>query len=51
MEEYLIQLDKNYLDSGDSTEEMKKYILDLDKIRNTNYPGTFKEWWTILNTK
>ena len=42
---------KLYLDSGDSTEEMKKYILDLDKIRNTNYPGTFKEWWTILNTK
>jgi hypothetical protein len=33
------------------SQELIKYILDLDGIRNTNYPETFKEWWTILNTK
>jgi len=29
--------------------ELIKYILDLDRIRKTNYPVTFKEWYTILN--
>ena len=35
----------------EGSQELIKYILDLDGIRNTNYPETFKEWWTILNTK
>ena len=35
----------------DYSEDLKKYILDLDKIRETNFLKTFKEWWTILNQK
>jgi len=30
---------------------LRKYILDLDSIRKTNFPETFKEWWTVLNDK
>lgn len=33
------------------SKELVKYILDLDRIRKTNYPETFKEWWEILNKK
>ena len=33
----------------DYSKELTKYILDLDNIRKTNFPETFKEWWTILN--
>ena len=35
----------------DRSKELVKYILDLDRIRKTNYPETFKEWYTILNKK
>jgi len=35
----------------DRSKELVKYILDLDRIRKTNYPDTFKEWYTILNKK
>ena len=35
----------------DCSKDLIKYILDLDSIRNTNYPETFKEWWKILNTQ
>ena len=35
----------------DCSKELLKYILDLDGIRKTNYPATFKEWYTILNKK
>ena len=33
----------------DRSKELKKYILDLDGIRNTNYPKVFEEWWKVLN--
>lgn len=33
----------------DQSDKLVKYILDLDKIRNTNYPKVFEEWWKILN--
>jgi organic radical activating enzyme len=35
----------------DRSKDLLKYTADLDKIRNTNYPETFKEWYTILNKK
>ena len=35
----------------DRSKELVKYILDLDRIRKTNYPEAFKEWWEILNKK
>jgi sulfatase maturation enzyme AslB (radical SAM superfamily) len=35
----------------DLVDDLKKYIIDLDGIRNTNYPGTFSEWWDILTEK
>jgi len=35
----------------DRSDGLVKYILDLDRIRNTNYPEIFKEWYTILNKK
>ena len=35
----------------DRKEELLKYIKDLDRIRKTNYPVTFKEWYTILNKR
>ena len=35
----------------DRSKELVKYILELDRIRKTNYPETFKEWYTILNKK
>lgn len=35
----------------DASKDLLKYIQDLDKIRKTNYPETFEEWWKILNTK
>lgn len=37
--------------NDDRSKELVKYILDLDCIRKTNYPETFKEWYTILNQK
>ena len=35
----------------DRSQELVKYIHDLDVIRKTNYPEAFKEWHTILNQK
>jgi len=35
----------------DLSERLLKYIIDLDEIRETNFPETFKEWYTILNQK
>lgn len=39
------------IQKDDRSEGLVKYILDLDRIRNTNYPEIFKEWYTILNKK
>ena len=39
------------IEKDDSSKGLIKYIIDLDDIRKTNYPETFKEWWKILNTK
>ena len=39
------------IQKDDRSKELVKYILDLDNIRKTNYPETFKEWYTILNKK
>lgn len=39
------------IQKDDRSEELVTYIKKLDKLRNTNYPKTFKEWWTILNKK
>ena len=39
------------IQKDDRSKELVKYILDLDDIRKTNYPETFKEWYTILNKK
>jgi sulfatase maturation enzyme AslB (radical SAM superfamily) len=39
------------LQQEDRSKELLKYIADLDEIRKTNYPETFKEWYTILNKK
>ena len=33
---------------NDRSKGLVKYIIDLDNIRKTNYPETFKEWWAIL---
>jgi sulfatase maturation enzyme AslB (radical SAM superfamily) len=33
----------------DHSAALIKYVTDLDKLRNTNYQGVFKEWWEILN--
>ena len=35
----------------DCVDDLKKYILALDNIRDTDYPGTFSEWWDILKEK
>jgi len=35
----------------DRVDALKKYILALDNIRDTDYPGTFSEWWDILIEK
>jgi sulfatase maturation enzyme AslB (radical SAM superfamily) len=43
--------EKLNIQKEDLSKELVKYILDLDGIRKTNYPGTFKEWYTILNKK
>jgi hypothetical protein len=39
------------IQKDDRSEKLVKYILDLDRIRKTNYPDIFKEWYTILNKK
>jgi len=39
------------IQKDDRSDRLVKYILDLDRIRNTNYPEVFKEWYTILNKK
>jgi len=39
------------IQKDDRSDGLVKYILDLDRIRNTNYPEIFKEWYTILNKK
>jgi len=39
------------IQKDDRSQELVKYILDLDEIRKTNYPEVFKEWYTILNKK
>ena len=39
------------IQKDDRSDGLVKYILDLDRIRNTNYPEVFKEWYTILNKK
>jgi len=39
------------IQKDDRSDRLVKYILDLDRIRNTNYPEIFKEWYTILNKK
>ncbi len=36
---------------NDRSKGLVKYIIDLDNIRKTNYPETFKEWYTILNKR
>jgi pyruvate-formate lyase-activating enzyme len=33
----------------DLSTDLKKYVLDLDDIRKTNFPNVFAEWWDILN--
>jgi len=33
----------------DCSQKLLDYILKLDKIRKTNFAGTFVEWWKILN--
>ena len=43
--------EKLNIQEEDRSKELVKYILDLDDIRKTNYPETFKEWYTILNKK
>ena len=43
--------EKLNIQKEDRSKELVKYILDLDRIRKTNYPETFKEWYTILNKK
>lgn len=43
--------EKLNIQNDNRSEELIKYILDLDRIRKTNYPETFKEWYTILNQK
>ena len=43
--------EKLNIQEEDRSKELVKYILDLDRIRKTNYPETFKEWYTILNKK
>ena len=35
----------------DRVDDLKKYILALDNIRDTDYTGTFSEWWDILIEK
>ena len=42
---------KLHINNSDHTEEVRKYIIELDRIRSTNYPAVFKEWWEILNIK
>jgi organic radical activating enzyme len=37
------------VEKEDRSKELVKYITDLDNIRKTNYPETFKEWWKIIN--
>jgi len=43
--------EKLNLQKDDHSEELLEYIKRLDQIRKTNYPDTFSEWYTILNTK
>mgnify|MGYP000891162841 CR=1 FL=1 len=47
----VLALEKLNIQKEDRSKELVKYILDLDRIRKTNYPETFKEWYTILNKK
>ena len=39
------------INKKDCSKELIKYITDLDNIRKTDYPKTFKEWWTIIKRK
>jgi len=32
-------------------DRLENHLKKLDKIRSTNYPAVFKEWWEILNIK
>ena len=43
--------EKLNLQKDDHSQELLEYIKRLDQIRKTNYPDTFREWYTILNTK
>lgn len=43
--------EKLNIKKDDRSKELVKYVLDLDRIRKTNYPDIFKEWYTILNQK
>jgi MoaA/NifB/PqqE/SkfB family radical SAM enzyme len=37
------------INNQNRSKELLNYIQSLDKIRKTNYPDTFNEWWQILN--
>ena len=37
------------VEKQDLSDRLLKYIRNLDEIRETNFPETFKEWYTILS--
>lgn len=39
------------INKNDCSKELIKYITDLDNLRKTNYPKTFKQWWTVIKRK
>lgn len=43
--------EKLNVQNDDHSQALLEYVKRLDQIRKTNYPDTFREWYTILNTK